>query len=56
MASKRFVFSIVYRIDAEETAREPADFGTQYKLFNRDVTSDEQKTSEFGGNLQTIRI
>ena len=54
MTSKRFV--VQYGVDAEETAREPADFGTQYKLFNRDGTSDEQKTSEFGGNLQTIRI
>ena len=56
MASKRFAFSVLYGIDVEENTRELADFGTQYKLFNRDGTSDEQTTSEFGGNLQTIRI
>ena len=56
MASKRFVISIVYRIDADETTRELADFGTPYQLFNRDGTSDEQTTAECGGKLQTIRI
>ena len=56
MESKRFVFSIVYRVDAEETTRELADFGAPYKLFNTDGTSDEQTTSEFGGKLQRNQV
>ena len=43
---------VQYGVDAEETARELADFCTTYKLFNSDGTPGEQTSSEFGRKLR----